>query len=462
MSTECYVRAFLKCVRRNFACLDVSNVCPCAVLCEILYIYSKSVINDSPCAEALFYESRELIVVAVGTYRALPLAFVNTNVSCLISIGILVVAVVSECATYKVMLITVNCEYYACITGVSVELCLEFIYIVGVCSNCILGLCYVTEVITCCVAGGVLCCSGKRVTVCSYVVLVCEYLIAYCSANESLVLKTCEINCVVLYEGEKVVDSNFLFFLFRSLGSFGLTNYAVSLSLENSVLLCIDGVEVNCEEYVVNCCRSCKVTRYYSCSYVAFGLLVSLNVSAVSHLVKLGYSAVVVLARFIRIILNCRIYRCTVNGYLVDIVTAVLACGYIKLEGVDSYGFLEAVSEYVVVLYGRTVSELELGTVVRIGVVHRTCERLTVSSTCCAATAVVTNAERGGLVGHGERIKSINIVMIVVIENVTLSRKLIISCVCITEQNVSLFSLGCAHRNDRKYRRKKHRNYYNN
>ena len=116
----------------------------------------------------------------------------------------------------------------------------------------------------------------------------------------------------------------------------------------------------------------------------------------------------------------------------------------------------------MVVLYGRTVSELELGTVVRIGVVHRTCERLTVSSTCCATTAVVTNAEGRTLVGHGERIKSINIVVIVVIENVTLSRKLIISCVCITEQNVSLFSLGCAHRNDRKYRRKKHRNYYNN
>ena len=368
VSTECYVEALGK----NYACgLFAAYVCPVTLCVNVLYVYSKSVVDNSPVSVAFFNENGNLCMIAELIVEvSTPLVLEDLRVGSSYVVD-LVVAVVSECATYEVVLCTVSCEYYARITGASVELSSELVYVVGVCCNSVLGLTYVAKVVALVVVSGILSGCAKCVTVDDNVIYLFKLVCALCALEERLVSKTCEVNCVVLYEGEKVVDSNFLFFLFRNLGSFGLSDYAVSLSLENSVLLCIDGVEVNCEEYVVNCCSSCKVARYYGCSYVAFGLLVSLNVSVVSHLVKLGYSAVVVLARSIRIMLNCRIYRCTVNGYLVDIVTAVLACGYIKLEGVDSYGFLEAVSEYMVVLYGRTVSELELGTVVRIGVAHR-------------------------------------------------------------------------------------------
>ena len=96
----------------------------------------------------------------------------------------------------------------------------------------------------------------------------------------------------------------------------------------------------------------------------------------------------------------------------------------------------------MVVLYGRTVRECKLCAVVRIGVVHSASKRLTVGSTCCAATAVVTNAEGRTLFVHGELVKSINVVVIVIVEYVTVTVKLVVSSVCITKENVGLNYCG--------------------
>ena len=456
VSTECYVEALGK----NYACgLFAAYVCPVTLCVNVLYVYSKSVVDNSPVSVAFFNENGNLCMIAELIVEvSTPLVLEDLRVGSSYVVD-LVVAVVSECATYEVVLCTVSCEYYARITGASVELSSELVYVVGVCCNSVLGLTYVAKVVALVVVSGILSGCAKCVTVDDNVIYLFKLVCALCALEERLVSKTCEVNCVVLYEGEKVVDSNFLFFLFRNLGSFGLSDYAVSLSLENAILTVGSIVEIKTEEYVVNGCGSYKVARNYCCTL----FLDVLSVCAISHGEERSNGAVVVVTRLILVVLLSRIYSCAINGYLVYVVVTVLICGQVDLEGVDSNGFLKAVTEYVVVLYGRcAVCKSQRSTIIRVGVLHGTLKRFAVCSTCCATTAVVTNAEGRTLFGHRERIKSINIVVIVIIENVTLSRKLIISCVCITEQNVSLFSLGCAHGNDRKYRGKKHRNYYNN
>ena len=387
-----------------------------------------------------------------------PLALIKNDVRCTGSVSVVVVAVVSERAACEVVLGTVSSDYKSCVTGISVELSLKLVYIVGVCSNSVLSLSNVTEVVALLAACLLVSNGVKSVAVDCYCVLFCKVLFTFLTCKEGLEGEVCEINLFVAYEGKESVEvNNFLFFVLVLFLVFN-SDLTVSLCLENGVLLCGDGVKVKTKEYVVNSCRSCEIAGNYSSGYAVFGFLNILNVCALSHRVKLSYGSVVVLTGIVRIVLNGRIYTCTVNGYSADVIAAVFARGSIELEGVDSYGFLKAVSEYVVVRYGRTVVKRELCTVVRIVVAHRARKALTVGSTCCATSAVVTNAEGRALVGHRECVKRIYIVMIVVVEYVSISRKLVISCVCIAEQNVVLFSLGCTHRNDCKHGRKKHRN----
>ena len=370
-----------------------------------------------------------------------------------VAFSVKVVAVVTETTVNEVVVKAVDCERNTSVATVSVELSLELVYVERVLGDSVLSLSNVSKL------GGVTYRSrSKAIAVELNLEVISKYLVALCALVKCLISEVCEINLFVVYEGKESVDvNNFLFFVLVLFIVFN-NDLTVSLCLENGVLLCGDGVKVKTKEYVVNSCRSCEIAGNYSSGYVAFGFLNILNVCTLSHRVKLSYGSVVVLTSLVRIVLNGRIYTCAVNGYSADVIAVVFARGSIELEGVDSYGFLKAVSEYVVVRYGRTVVKRELCTVVRIAVAHRASKALTVGSTCCATSAVVTNAEGRALVGHREYVKRIYIVMIVVVEYVSISRKLVVSRACITEQNVVLFNLGCTHRNDCKHGRKKHRN----
>ena len=190
VSTECYVEAFRK---LNGSRLVAAYVCPCAVLCNVLYVNVKSVVDNSPCAVAVFNANGNLCMIAelvVEVTGPRIIEYLNVRSSL---VADRVVAVVSECATNEVMLVVLSCEYNTCVTAGSVELSLELIYIEGVCCNSILSLCNVTEVVILCTVGLIVSRGCQRVTSSLNGINFIKLISAYCTVVQRLVNKVREI-----------------------------------------------------------------------------------------------------------------------------------------------------------------------------------------------------------------------------------------------------------------------------